>query len=54
MIRCSLNDFEVSLFPCYHCEYKAKAKSNLKSNIESVHISIHVMIVINNIKVGQK
>ena len=26
-------------YPCYHCEYKAKAKSNLKSHIESVHIS---------------
>ena len=26
-------------YPCYNCEYKAKAKSNLKSHIESVHIS---------------
>ena len=26
-------------YPCYPCEYKAKAKSNLKSHIESVHIS---------------
>ena len=44
-------------YPCYHCEYKVKAKSNLKGHIESVHMnveSIHVMIVINNIKVGQK
>ena len=44
-------------YPCYHCEYKVKAKSNLKGHIESVHMNvenIYVMIVINNIKVGQK
>ena len=33
-------------YPCYHCEYKAKAKSNLKNHIESVHISKYSRAVI--------